>query len=198
MTLATVPITSMTACLVKRNFSSTDFARSIRHHKEELSRTYALIFGPYSSGLARKGRQLANPKASKKILDLQSSMSIPDPLIMTFTQPNGSVTWRNVHLWREPAKSILEAYMASPVPIEEECIFGGYFFYPFAEGNKKAPKIGQIMKYGHPYPASMLFHIEGILRNCHMLEEYEDYSSYPVFGNRIREIKAFMDSRKPR
>ena len=188
----------MIALPVKRTLSPTDLFRRIKHHKDELSRTYALVFGPYSSALARKGRQLVDPKTSKKVIDLQSSVSSPDPLVMTFTQPNGSYIWRDVHLWREPAKSILEAYMIIPIPIEEECIFGGYFFYPFAEGSKKAPKISQIMKYGHPYPVSILFPLEGILRNCHLLEEYEDYNTYPVFGNRLREIKAFMDSRKPR
>lgn len=123
---------------------------------------------------------------------------ISDKAVITFRQPNGSLEWRNVHLLREPAKSILETYMSFPVPPEEECIFGGYFFYPFSDRSNKAPKIGTIVKLGQPCPATMLLHMEGILRYCYQLEEYEDFNSYPVFEERLRELKAYMDSRRPR
>ncbi len=123
---------------------------------------------------------------------------VSDVAVMTFSQPSGSVEWRDVHLLQEPARSILETYMGFPVPPEEECIFGGYFFYPFADESKNAPKIGSIIKWGQPSPSSMLLHIEGILKYTYRLEEYEDFNSYPVFEGRLRELKAYMDSRRPR
>lgn len=121
-----------------------------------------------------------------------------DTAVMTFRQPSGSVEWRDVQLLHEPARSILETYMELPVPPEEECIFGGYFFYPFAEESKRAPKVGAIVRLGQPSPSSMLLHIEGILGYSYRLEEYEDFNTYPVFENRLRELKAYMDSRRPR
>lgn len=168
---------------------------------DELSRTYALIFGPSSPGIRNGGKSLAESGSLTKKKSLGRSVHqgrSSDTVNMTFRQPNGSVEWRDVHVLREPAKSILETYMAFPVPPEEECIFGGYFFYPFADDSKNAPKIGGIVRWGQPSPSSILIHIEGILRHCYRIEEYEDYDAYPVFENRLRELKAFMDSRKPR
>ncbi|KAI9880107.1 MAG: hypothetical protein M1830_005352 [Pleopsidium flavum] len=170
------------------------------HQTDELSRTYALIFGPSSSAARKAGKKLAEFSPSTNTTSLNASTSqsrSPYTAVMTFRQPNGSVEWRDVHLLRDPAKSILEAYMAFPVPPEEECIFGGYFFYPFADESKTAPKIGGIIKWGQPSSSSVLLHIEGILRNCYRLEEYEDFDTYPVFQDRLRELKAFMDSRRP-
>jgi len=170
------------------------------HKVEELSRTYALIFGPLSSSIRRGGKKIAESHSSAK-KSLSSSMSqgpSSDTAVMTFRQPSGSVEWRDVQLLHEPARSILETYMELPVPPEEECIFGGYFFYPFAEESKRAPKVGAIVRLGQPSPSSMLLHIEGILGYSYRLEEYEDFNTYPVFENRLRELKAYMDSRRPR
>jgi len=168
---------------------------------DELSRTYALIFGPFSSAARKGGKKLAESSASTKKKSLNASISQSrslDTAVMTFRQPNGSIEWRDVHLLRDPARSLLEAYMALPVPPEEECIFGGYFFYPFADESKNAPKIGGIIRWGQPSSTSMLLHIEGILRHSYRLEEYEDFDTYPVFEDRLRELKAFIDSRRPR
>lgn len=176
------------------------------HKTEELSRTYALIFGPLSSSVRRDGKKIADSdSSSKKALALSKSQGRVssqgrglDIAVMTFRQASGTIEWRAVQLLHEPARSILETYLELPVPPEEECIFSGYFFYPFAEESKKAPKIEAIVRWGQPSPSSMLLHMEGILRYCYRLEEYEDFNTYPVFEDRLRELKAYMDSRRPR
>jgi len=159
-----------------------------------------LIFGPLSSSVRRIGKKIAesDSSAKKSFGSSTSQVRTSDTAAMTFRQPSGSIEWRDIQLLHEPARSVLETYLELPVPPEEECIFGGYFFYPFAEESKKAPRIETIIKLGQPSPSSMLLHIEGILGYSHRLEEYEDFNTYPVFENRLRELKAYMDSRRPR
>ena len=47
-----------------------------------------------------------------------------------------------------------------------------------------------------PCIEDLVFHIQGIL--AYPPSAFENYSGYQYFGDRLRELKTYMDSRKPR
>jgi hypothetical protein len=62
-------------------------------------------------------------------------------------------------------------------------------------GSRKA-KLSDVLDNGPPYPLDIWMHMEAILDP--QFETPPCFSSYPLFGDRLRELKAYMDRQKPK
>ena len=57
-----------------------------------------------------------------------------------------------------------------------------------------------LLKAGPPFPLDFWMHISSLLElsQSSSLSEMERYSAYPIYGERLRELKAFMDKQRPK
>jgi len=63
-----------------------------------------------------------------------------------------------------------------------------------------AGKLSDLLNAGPPYPLDFWMHISYLLElsRSTSLDEMERYSSYPIFGQRLRELQKYMEKQKPR
>ena len=105
------------------------------------------------------------------------------------------------------ARKLLSGYLRLPAPLRIT------HFHPKANLNpyevsdipyymRKLTDFGQpmtieeLIQPGPPYSIDVLMHMKAILNNP--LDEREAFSQYPMFSDRLRQLKALMDQRKPR
>lgn len=57
-----------------------------------------------------------------------------------------------------------------------------------------------LLDAGPPYPLDFWMHISYLLElsQSSSLSEMEMYSAYPIFGDRMRELKSYMDKQRPK
>lgn len=72
------------------------------------------------------------------------------------------------------------------------------FFFPLRRPT--TGKLIDLLNAGPPYPLDFWMHISYLLElsRSTSLDEMERYSSYPIFGQRLRELQKYMEKQKPK
>lgn len=172
---------------------------------EEIQATYALLFG-YPK---KQGAKLFEGPSSETGIFLDPVYTTSDPAsgqersIQNELYPGGI----RVDPARGLARKLLASYLKLPAPLRvtyfhpkanleaEEAFFG-------QASQLRAAQLGhpmtmdELSQEGPPYPMDMQVHMKAILNSP--LEETVAFSQYPMFGDRLRQLKALMDQRKPR
>ena len=110
------------------------------------------------------------------------------------------------------ARRILKYFLKSPIPRKIQRIHhreqvvrhSGHLWWPFGrvlDSVQRKQTIATFLASGPPYPLDMCWHLENLLLPHPQFfgESYNlrSYSSFPRFGQRLRELKFYMDNQKP-
>ena len=173
--------------------------------EEELQATYALLFG-YPKEQATK--LFESPDSELGIcLDPVYTRSDPATGKERATPELLYPGRKRVDPTRGIAKKLLAGYLRLPAPLRATYLHPktnlniDYESLEYLRTQRIAPlghsmTIEGLLEPGPPYPIDILMHMKAILNNP--LEEIEAFSQYPMFGDRLRQLKALMDQRKPR
>lgn len=170
---------------------------------EELQRSYRIIFGnPDGRFLERFFRKhFGRPGDDVGITlnDLESIMM-------------GSQRTR-VNISRSSARQALKYYLRASIPssilalrpeLDRRKHKGPRQKYNWHITNllhsKTSGKLVDLLNAGPPYPLDFWMHVSYLLElsQSSSLSELEKYSSYPIFGDRLRELKGYMDKQRPK
>ena len=170
---------------------------------EELQRSYRIIFGnPDGRFLERFFRKhFGRPGDDVGITlnDLESIMM-------------GSQRTR-VNISRSSARQALKYYLRASVPssilalrpeLDRRKHKGPRQKYNWHITNllhrRTSGKLVDLLNAGPPYPLDFWMHISYLLElsQSSSLSELEKYSAYPIFGDRLRELKGYMDKQRPK
>ena len=168
---------------------------------EELQRSYRIIFGNHKGRFLerffRKHFSRSGDEIGIKLDNLEDVMM-------------GFPTTR-VNISRTSARQALKYYLRAPVPksvldlrpeLDRKRHRGPKRSF-FPSVHFKRPTSGKLMDLldaGPPYPLDFWMHISYLLElsQSSSLSEMEMYSAYPIFGDRMRELKSYMDKQRPK
>jgi hypothetical protein len=170
---------------------------------EELQRSYRIIFGNpdgrFLERFFRKHFRRAGDDVGIVLHDLESIMM-------------GSQRTR-VNISRSSARQALKYYLRAAIPssilalrpeLDRRKHKGPRQRYNWHISNilhrKTSGKLVDLLNAGPPYPLDFWMHISYLLElsQSSSLSELETYSAYPIFGDRLRELKTHMDKQRPK
>jgi hypothetical protein len=131
--------------------------------------TYALLFQPANPRAAAKARRKIWPNSAE-------SWTYSHPFSRFTTLPPEQMAL---------ARLVLDSYCCSPLPDLAKVILP-----------PQVESIDDALKLGPPFWHEMMLHMESALRLP--LSEVDSFDRYPIFQERLRDIKVFLDSKKPR
>lgn len=177
----------------------------------ELQRSYRIIFGnPDGRFLDRFFRKHFHRSSSDDIgivlHDLESIM-LGAPRV-------------RINVKRSSARQALKYYLRASIPpsilsLRPELdrkkhrgpnrrhnwhFFHNYNPFAFSFRRPTSGKLTDLLNAGPPYPLDFWMHISYLLElsRSTSLDEMERYSSYPIFGQRLRELQKYMEKQRPR
>ena len=170
---------------------------------EELQRIYRIIFGNpdgrFLERFFRKHFRRPGDDVGITLNDLESIMM-------------GSQRTR-VNISRSSARQALKYYLRASIPssilalrpeLDRRKHKGPRQKYNWHITNllrcKTSGKLVDLLNAGPPYPLDFWMHISYLLElsQSSSLSELEKYSAYPIFGDRLRELKGYMDKQRPK
>jgi hypothetical protein len=168
---------------------------------EELQRSYRIIFGNhkgrYLERFFRKHFSRTGDDTGIKLDNLEAVMM-------------GYPTTR-VNITRPSARQALKYYLRAPIPksvldlrpeLDLRKHRGPNQSFNLAIHFKRQTrgKLMDLLDAGPPYPLDFWMHISYLLElsQSSSLSEMETFSAYPIFGDRLREHKSYMEKQRPK
>lgn len=169
---------------------------------EELKRSYRIIFGNpdgrFLERFFRKHFSRSGDEAGILLQDFENLM----------LGPNNRT---RVNISRTSARQALKYYLRAPIPksiislrpeLDRKKHRGPRkgSNLQFYLRKPTAGKLVDLLKAGPPFPLDFWMHISYLLELSQSsgLSEMERYSAYPIYGERLRELKAYMDKQRPK
>jgi hypothetical protein len=182
--------------------NANDYNVSSNTLLEELKRSYRIIFGNpdgrFLERFFRKHFSRSGDEAGILLQDFENLMLGPS-------------NRTRVNISRSSARQALKYYLRAPIPksimslrpeLDRKKHRGPRkgFNIQFYVKKPTSGKLMDLLKAGPPFPLDFWMHISYLLELSQSsgLSEMERYSAYPIYGERLRELKAYMDKQRPK